>query len=605
MEATVKEQRTGAEDVRWDLSDLYAGIDDPNINDDIKRADERAAAFAESYHGKVTTLDAEEFYEAIAEYENIAEMAYKLGGFARLIWTTDSGNAAYGALMQRIREWSSQLQQQLIFFDLEWTNAPDDFAARMIAHPVLAHYRHWLEVTRRYQPHRLSEPEEKILAEKDVTGRSAWTRLFSQLMGNNRYPFDGEELTQEGILTKLYSPDRDMRQRAAEAFTVTLREQLPVLTYIFNTLAADKASDDRLRDYPSWVSARNLDNEVSDEVVEALINAVTSRSDIVARYYRLKRELLGVDTLRDYDRYAPLPAAEGHYSWDRARSMVLDAYRQFHPQMGEIAELFFTRSWIDAPPEPGKQGGAYSAGMVPSVHPYVFMNYTGSARHVMTLAHELGHGVHQYLSREQGMLQSHTPLTTAEMASTFGEMLVFSDFMAQESDPKARLAMLAHKIEDTLATVFRQVWMNRFEHGMHTARREEGELTTERFSEIWMETQRAMFRDSVDLTDNYAMWWSYIPHFLHTPGYVYAYAFGELLVLALFARYRQEGDSFAPRYLDALRAGGSDWPETILAPMGVDLTDLAFWQEGLGEIETLVAQAEELVAATQGASNEP
>ncbi len=600
MAAEVNEKRTGAEEVLWDLSDLYAEVDDPQIEQDIARADALADDFAATYRGKVASLEAEGLRAAVSEYEAIVETANKLGAFAYLIWTTDAANARYGALLQRLTEWEAQLQQKLVFFELEWVNAPDEFVQTMLAHPVLAHYQHWLETTRRYQPHRLSEPEEKILAEKSVTGRSAWGRFFSELMGNTRYPFDGEELTQAAILAKLHEPDRAVRQRAALAFTEVLRGQLPTLTFIFNTLAADKASDDRLRHYPNWISSRNLENEVSDDVVDALIEAVTARYDIVARYYRLKRTLLGVDTLYDYDRYAPLPAAGSHYQWAQAREMVLRAYGQFHPQMAEVARQFFTRSWIDAPPYPGKRSGAYSASVVPSVHPYIFMNYTGNARDVMTLAHELGHGIHQYLSREQGMLQQHTPLTTAEMASTFGEMLVFSDFMAHETDPAVRLAMLAQKIEDSFATIFRQIAMNRFEHGMHTARREEGELTSERLGAIWMETQRAMFGDSVKLTDNYALWWSYIPHFLQVPGYVYAYAFGELLVLALFARYRREGDSFAPRYLDVLRAGGSDWPEKTLASLGVDLSDPHFWQEGLREIENLVAQAEALVAQRQG-----
>lgn len=595
MTVEANEKRTGAEDILWDLSDLYAGVDDPQIEADIARTNALADDFATTYRSKVASLDAEGLCAAVSAYEAIVEVANKLGAFAYLIWTTDAANARYGALLQRLTEWEAQLQQKLVFFELEWVNAPDEFAQAMLGDAALAHYRHWLEATRRYQPHRLSEPEEKILAEKSVTGRSAWARFFSELMGNTRYPFDGEELTQAAILAKLHEPDRDVRQRAARAFTEVLRGQLPTLTFIFNTLAADKASDDRLRHYPNWIASRNLENEVSDDVVEALINAVTARYDIVARYYRLKRALLGVDRLYDYDRYAPLPAAEGRYEWAQAREMVLRAYGQFHPQMAEVAGHFFARSWIDAPPYPGKRSGAYSASVVPSAHPYIFLNYTGNARDVMTLAHELGHGIHQYLSREQGMLQQHTPLTTAEMASTFGEMLVFSDFMAHETDSTVRLAMLAQKIEDCFSTIFRQIAMNRFEHGMHTARREEGELTSERLGAIWMETQRAMFGDSVELTDNYALWWSYIPHFLHTPGYVYAYAFGELLVLALFARYRQEGDSFAPRYLEVLRAGGSDWPEKTLAPLGVDLTDPHFWQEGLGEIEKLVTQAEELV----------
>ncbi len=595
--ATTKQ--TGAEKVVWDLSDLYAGIDDPNIEQDMQAANQQADQLAAEYRGKLTTLAPEELYEAIQAYETIVEMAHKLGAFANLIWSTDTGNPQYGSLLQKVTEWESQLQQKLVFFDLEWINAPDDFAQRMMAHPTLEHYQHWMETARRYQPHRLTEPEEKILAEKAVTGREAWRRFFTELMGNTRYPFEGEELTQSDILAKLYVPDRDVRKSAAEAFTVVLDKNLPITTYIFNTLAADKASDDRLRDYPSWISARNLANEVSDDVVEALIEAVTSRYDIVARYYHLKRKLLGLDELYDYDRYAPLPSAAGEYQWDTAREIVLKAYGQFHPQSAEIAGQFFSESWIDAAPRPGKRGGAYSAGTVPSAHPYVFLNFVGTARDVMTLAHELGHGIHQYLAREQGMLQAHTPLTTAEMASTFGEMLVFTDLMEQEDDPQVRLAMLAHKIEDSFATVFRQVSMNRFEHGLHTARRDEGELASDRINDIWMETQRAMFSDSVTMTDNYARWWSYVPHFLHVPGYVYAYAFGELLVLALFARYRQEGDTFAPRYLDVLRAGGSDWPEKILEPMGVDLTDPQFWQEGVIEIETLVTQAEQLVEQTR------
>jgi oligoendopeptidase F len=587
-------QRTGAEEITWDLSDLYDGIDDPQLEQDMTQIDQRVVTFAGAYRGKVADFDVEEMYEAVAEYEAIVEDASRIGAFVRLLWSTDTSDPKYGAMLQRITEWGSQLEQQLVFFDLEWVNAPDTFAEKMMSHPVLAKYQHHLETSRRYQPHRLSEPEEKILAEKAVTGRNAWVRLFTEIMGASRYPFDGEDLTQDAVLSKLYVPDREVRKRAQQVVTDVLREKLPVLTFVFNTLAADKASDDRLRHYPSWVSSRNMSNEVSDAVVEALVEAVTSRYDIVARYYALKRKMLGVDQLYDYDRYAPLPAAEGMYTWDKARAMVLQAYNKFHPQMAEIAGQFFERSWIDAAPRPGKRGGAFSAGTVPSVHPYVFMNFTGTARDVMTLAHELGHGVHQYLSREQGMLQAHTPLTTAEMASTFGEMLVFSDFMQQEDNPKVQLAMLAHKIEDTFATVFRQISMNRFEHGMHTARREEGELSSERLSEIWMGTQRAMFVDSVEMTENYAIWWSYVPHFLHTPGYVYAYSFGELLVMALFARYRQEGAGFAPRYLDVLRAGGSDWPEKILAPMGVDLTDPTFWQEGLSEIEALIVQAEAL-----------
>ncbi len=389
-------------------------------------------------------------------------------------------------------------------------------------------------------------------------------------------------------------PDRALRRAAAAAFTAGLKDLRRTSTTIFNTVLADKASDDRLRHYPTWISARNLSNEVDDKTVDALVQAVTSRYDIVARYYRLKRRLLGLDELFDTDRYAPLPAADRHYPWEEARELVLDAYGRFHPRLAEIAGWFFDRRWIDAPPRPGKYGGAFSAGVVPSVHPYILLNYDAKPRDVMTLAHELGHGVHQKLSGVQGLLQADTPLTTAETASVFGEMLVFQDMMARETDPAVRLGMLTSKIEDSFATAFRQISMNRFEHAIHTARREEGELTAERFSELWLETQRAMFGDSVTLTEDYGLWWSYVPHFIGTPGYVYAYAFGELLVLALYARYQQVGPGFADAYIEMLSRGGSDWPHAIVAPLGVDLTDPGFWQGGLGILEGLVAEAEAL-----------
>lgn len=364
---------------------------------------------------------------------------------------------------------------------------------------------------------------------------------------------------------------------------------------MFNTLLAEKASDDRLRKYPTWITSRNLSNETTDEAVQALVDAVTNRYDIVARYYHVKKQLLGVDTLYDYDRYAPLPGAESRYSWDEARQIVITAFNAFSPRMAEVADEFFTKNWIHAPVKQGKRGGAFASPTVPSAHPFVFVNYTGTGRDVMTLAHELGHGIHMYLSRQHGIFGAYTPLTTAEMASVFGEMLVFNDLMAKESDPSVRLAMLASKIEDTFATVFRQVSMNRFENAVHTARREQGELSTETISALWMDTQRTMFGNSVTLRDDYGIWWSYIPHFINTPGYVYAYAFGELLVLALFNKYKREGESFVPRYIDVLSSGGSDKPENILAKAGVDLTDPTFWQEGLSIIDDMVSDLQGLI----------
>ncbi|MGQ9766914.1 MAG: M3 family oligoendopeptidase [Anaerolineae bacterium] len=588
------DQLTGAENVAWDLTDLYAGMDDPQLNADLDAADAEAEALDTAYRGRIAALSAAELALLLARYEALRERAYKAGSFASLNWTQNTEDPARGALLQRVTERGAQLNQKLVFLELELAHAPDEVAAGWLSDPALARYRHWLEVMRLYRPYLLSEPEEKILAEKAVTGRNAWERFFDELHAAARYELDGETLSRDQVLSKLYSPDRELRRRAAAAVTAGLQNLKRSTTYVFNTILADKASDDRLRQYPTWLSARNLANQVDDQTVEALINAVTSRYDIVARYYWLKRRLLGLDELFDYDRYAPLPAADRHYSWDEARDLVLDAYGRFHPRLAEVAGWFFERRWIDAPPRPGKYGGAFSHGTVPSVHPYILLNYEARPRDVMTLAHELGHGVHQKLAGVQGLLQAETPLTTAETASVFGEMLVFQSLMAQETDPQVRLGMLTAKIEDSFATAFRQIAMNRFEDAIHTARRNQGELTAERFGQLWLETQRAMFGDSVTLTDDYGLWWSYIPHFISTPGYVYAYAFGELLVLALYARYRKVGPGFADAYIAMLSKGGSDWPHAIVAPLGADLTDPAFWRGGLRILEDLVLEAEEL-----------
>ncbi len=592
MEATT----TGAEGVRWNLTDLYS--DRSALEDDLETAAGEAQQFAEEYRERVGALAPEALADALAHYEAITDRVGRAFTYAYLHWSTDTNDSERGALLQHVREQYNQINQQLIFFELEWANVDAERAASLMEHEALEEYRHYLEVEQLRKDHRLSEDEEKILSEKSVTGRSAWNRFFDETMGAARFPLDDETLTQQQILSKLYEPDRATRHDAALAFTEGLQEHLRELTFVFNTVLADKASDDRLRNHEHWLASRNLDNEVDDETVEALIEAVTSRYDLVARFYRLKRQLLGLDELFDYDRYAPIGEADTRYTWTTARDLVLSAYADFHPQMADVAERFFADEWIDAALAEGKRSGAFSHGAVPSAHPYVLLNYTGKTRDVQTLAHELGHGVHQYLAREQGPLQASTPLTTAEMASVFGEMLVFQRLIRKEDDPKNRLAMLVSKIDDTLATVFRQVAMNRFEDRIHTARREEGELSADRFSALWMETQEAMFEGSVTLGEHYRHWWSYIPHFIHSPGYVYAYAFGELLVLALYARYQKAGEAFADQYVDLLAAGGSDWPHELVGALGIDLTDLDFWTQGLGEIEALIEQAEDLAAAT-------
>ncbi|NWF71086.1 MAG: M3 family oligoendopeptidase [Chloroflexi bacterium] len=590
------EKTTGAENVVWDLSIFYTGPDDPALDADMGALSARFDALAAQYKGRVAQLSAIEMAAALREIETVSDQAGRIASFASLLYSTDTTNPQYGALLQKMIEWDAREEQKLVFFDLEWNNAADAHVQQMLGDPALAHYRHYLEAKRRFKPYQLSEEAEQILIDKSVTGRGAWTRFFTQLMGALRFDYDGQQLNQAQILAKLYEPEREARRKAAASVTAALKSKNMELTYIFNVLAADKASDDTRRHYASWISARNLSNKTPDAVVEALIGAVTASYDIVARHYELKRKLLGLDTLTDYDRYAPLPfRSESQYSWSEARDIVLQSFRQFSPRIGEITERFFNENWIHAALIPSKRSGAFAHPTVPSAHPFVFLNYTGKARDVQTLAHELGHGLHMFLSAEaQGIYGLYTPLTTAEMASTFGEMLVFDELITREQNKQARLAMLAGKIEDSFATVFRQIAMNRFEHGMHSARRSEGELSSERLSQIWYQTQREMFGDSVHLTDDYKLWWSYIPHFLNTPGYVYAYSFGELLVLALYNLYKKRGAPFVPQYIDVLAAGDSDYPDRILAKIGVDLNDPTFWNEGLSILRGLVEQEERL-----------
>ncbi len=594
MSDTATQVKTGAEEIHWDLSDLYASSEDPQLAKDKKDILKEADAFADQYKGRVAELNASEFKGMFEQYEALQDKGGKIGSFAYLQWSTDTGNAAFGKLVQEANELSSELSQKLVFLNVEWLKIPDEQAQQLIEAPELAFYRHYLESSRRYKEHVLEEKQEQVLSATAVTGRNAWVRFFDETLGRAKFELDGKEYSEQEVLSKLHDGDRDLRIRAHASLTKKFKELAHPLTFVFNTLLADKSTTDKLRKYPSWITSRNLANETDGKTVNALVDSVTSKYPLVQRYYKLKARLLGLDEMKDYDRYAPMMQNEATITWDEAKEMVMDSYTNFNSQMGEITGYFFEKNWIDAAIKPGKRGGAYSAGTVPSVHPYVFMNFDGKIRDVQTLAHELGHGVHQYLSRQQGPLQASTPLTTAETASVFGEMLVFQKLLKELDDPQERLALIIGKIDDTIATVFRQISMNRFENAMHTARREEGELTTERFSELWMDQQKALYGDSVQLTDEYGIWWSYIPHFLHTPGYVYAYAFGELLVLALYEEYTQRPEGFADKYMELLSAGGSEWPEDLVAKMGLDITDPGFWDKGLAAFERMVEEAEEL-----------
>ncbi|MEM0962638.1 MAG: M3 family oligoendopeptidase [Bacteroidota bacterium] len=600
MTTTAATRPTGAEDVRWTLADLYPS--DDALDADVRSAEEAAASIADQYRGRVSELDAGPLAEALQAMAVVHDRAGRAYTYAYLAWSTNTEDPAAGARLQRVREAYTRIGQAMLFFDVEWAQIDPERARQLATYEELASARHYLELKTDARAHVLTEPEESILSEKAVTGWSAWNRFFDETLGAARFDVRGEQLPLQQATVQLHDTDRSVRRDAHAAVTEGLADLSRPLTYVFNTLLADKASSDRLRGYDSWIASRNQANEIDGASVDALVEAVTGRYGVVARFYRLKKRLLGLDDLFDYDRYAPTGQTETFVTWDEARSSVTAAYTEFDPEMGAVVERFFEDRWIDAPPEPGKRGGAFSHGAVPSAHPYILLNYTGQLRDVQTLAHELGHGVHQYLSRGQGVYHADTPLTTAETASVFGEMLTFQRMIGSIESDADRLALLVEKIDDTMATVFRQVTMNRFEARIHEHRRQRGELTPDDFAEHWMSTQAAMYGDSVTLTDGYRRWWSYIPHFVHTPGYVYAYAFGELLVLALYQRYQEEGTGFSGRYRDLLAAGGSDWPHVLVGRLGIDLQDPGFWDRGLDAIEVLVAEAEALADQTERAA---
>lgn len=577
----------GTTEVLWNLKDLYQSIDDPAIQDDIAFCREEATLVRESFAGKLAELSPAVFARLVRRLERIDTFMARISTFAFLNFTTQIKKPEAGAFLQEIREVNSSISRETVFFELEWSKMDQESAQVFLDSEEIRHHLHYLRNIRRYAKHMLSRAEETLLIEIAPVGRGSWTNLFEKVLGHLQ--FGEKKRTEEEVLSDLYNPERQVRAKAADELTEGLQSQMHILTHIFNTLLADKMIGDRLRDYPSWINSMNLSNELEDNTVQVLIDAVTSRYDIVQRYYRVKRELLGLDELKDFDRYAPLPHLPSvTIGWQECRGMVLSGFRNFSPKMAEIASFFFDRNWIHAPIGDGKRGGAFAHPCVPEVHPYVMVNYTGNVRDVSTVAHELGHGVHQYLAAKQGYYNSNTPLVLAETASVFAELLIFHDQLAALTDPEQRKAFICQKLESIFATVFRQVSMNRFEHLCHTSRREEGELSTEKLSELWFATQHEMFGDSVTLSDNYRLWWSYIPHFLHSPGYVYSYAFGELLVLALYKLYKNEGKDFIPKYLHLLAQGGSLSPYELLKPFGVDLDDPNFWLGGLSLIDEML-----------------
>jgi oligoendopeptidase F len=588
---------TGAEHVEWNLDDLFEGPDDPRLESDLDEASAAATAFRERYRGKLGELSAAELNDAVAELERIESAATRVETYARLRQAADSSDQARGALVQKVRERNTQIETELLFFDLEWSALDDEVAERLLADPALAKYAQVLRSQRRYKPYQLSEPEERISAEKSLTGATAWGRFFNELLSDLRVSYDDAELSLDEALSRLSrETSQEERGRVAEAVTETLRPGVRTRGYVLNTILNERAIEDRLRGYESWISARNLANEIPDEAAQSLVDAIVARYDIPQRYYALKAKLLGLDRLKDYDRFAPLQETGGTIAWEEARDLVLDSFNGFSPLAGDIVSDFFDKDWIDAALRPGKMLGAFCATTVPEVHPYVLMNYAGERRSVLTLAHELGHGLHGVLAQDQGLLNARTPLTLAETASVFAEALTFQKLREREDDPRALLDLLIGRIDDTVATVFRQIALNRFEHAIHTGRREEGELPVERISELWSEEQRRMLGPAVEVTDGYGIWWSYVPHFIQAPGYVYAYSFGYLFSLAIYGRYREEGESLVEPYFDLLRAGGSAPPAELASRLGFDIGDAGFWSAGLDAIGELVDEAERVAA---------
>jgi oligoendopeptidase F len=587
----------GLDQVAWDLTDLLDGAgDDPRAAIDalLDEAKRRADAFAAAHAGKVAELDGPGLVAAMRELGEIEEIAGRAGTYVHLSFSIDTADPARGALLQHVEERGTAIETALLFFHLEWAALDDDRAAELLAADGLDFARHHLESARRYRPHLLSEPEEKILTEKALSGHNAWVRLFEEQAAAITVELadQPEPVALEVALARLFAPDRELRRDAAERVTAALQPGLRTRAFAFNTLLADKMVDDRLRRYPHWLAARNLANEAGDESVQALIDAVRNRYELARRWYRLKARLLGIDRLADYDRMAPVTSDQEQVAWPEAQRLVLDAYTAFSEELGALVRRFFDERWIDAPVRPGKRGGAFCSYGVPSVHPYVLLNYTHLRRDVLTLAHELGHGVHAALGAKQGVFHMATPLTLAETASVFGETLTFGRLLESAPTAESRLALLAESIEGSIATVFRQVAMNRFEHVVHTTRREDGELSVARFGELWVQSQEEMLGDAVEVTEGYRAWWSYVPHFIATPGYVYAYSYGQLLALAVYGRYEEQGEGFVGAYLELLSAGGSCSPEELGRIVGVDLADPGFWDRGLDLVERKLDAAE-------------
>jgi oligoendopeptidase F len=590
-----------AQGITWDLSDLFSSYDDPRIDATLKECRAQAEAFAERYRGRIEDADsltAETVFQALQSLEAIQESLNRVGSYAGLLYASDTSRPEYQDLEQRVEQRSTEIRNLLLFFELEWLKVEDAVADRLTTEPALASYRHYLESLRRFRPHTLSESEEKIINEKDNSGRNAFGRLFSELTSSLTFSLDrdGEkqELNLSQILSLLHEPERALRQRALETLYRGLSQHGHTLTFIYDTLIQDHLTMDRLRHYPNPMIQRHLINEIDGVAVSKMMDVTEANYGLAHNYFRLKAKLLQLPRLALHDQYAPVGEKVRPFPFDQAREVILNAFETFTPAFRQIASEFFAKRWIDAEIRKGKRGGAFCASPSPQLHPFILCNYDDNLRDVMTVAHELGHGLHGCLSRKQNLFNYDTPLTTAETASVFAEMLVFDHLLAQQSDPQVQIALLAGKIEDIFATVFRQNVLTRFEQMVFNARKEK-RLTADLVGTLWLEANGQYYGEAIEMPDGYRWGWSYIPHFIHSRFYCYSYVFGQLLVLALYRLYKDEGDEFVAKYLALLEAGGSQSPEALLKTLGVDIHDAAFWQKGFQEIEALVKRLETLV----------
>ncbi|MGE3830461.1 MAG: M3 family oligoendopeptidase [Parvibaculaceae bacterium] len=582
----------------WNLADLYESPDDPRFAADLLTSEEKAKVFADTYKGKLASLSGDELGAAIRAYDEWNDLIGRVASYASLYYVGDTTDPKRAKFYGDANAKFTDISRLTLFFELELNRIDDAALEKAMASPALAHYRPWIENLRKDKPYQLDDKLEELFLEKSQSGYQAWNRLFDETLADLRFEVEGQELTLEPTLTQLQDPAEAKRKAAAEALARTFSKNLRLFGHITNTLAKDKSISDRWRGFKDIADARHLSNRVEPEVVAALVEAVRGAYPRLShRYYALKAKWLGKGKLAHWDRNAPLPQEDvREVPWPEAKAIVLDAYRNFAPEMAEIAGRFFDGRWIDAPARPGKAPGAFAHSTVPSAHPYVLLNYLGKTRDVMTLAHELGHGVHQVLANGQGALMSQTPLTLAETASVFGEMLTFQSILKGATDPKKRRILLASKVEDMLNTVVRQIAFYTFERKIHTARKE-GELTTDQINAIWLEVQSESLGPSIHLGPGYETFWAYIPHFIHSPFYVYAYAFGDCLVNSLYARYRESEKGFQEKYFAMLRAGGTKHHTELLKPFGLDASDPSFWQKGLSVIEGFIDEIEAMEKA--------